>query len=174
MSNPANCAPYVLRMLFDSILDVVKSAVLVVRSPRVLLRLPPAVMQTLLGSSFSGRKLITMRAHVTPLSSGMQSILSLVTLKMVFVPTVPVFFSPWAIQPKSLLISVCHSSLIVGSSLDFWYWVKNLFGDGMHKTVGKLFSVGVVVVCEASSACCDDLLRRSNGLTVSVVDVFCH
>ena len=50
--------------LFHIILVVVMSAVLVVSSPGHLIRLPPAVMQTLLESDFCGQKSTTMRVYV--------------------------------------------------------------------------------------------------------------
>ena len=50
--------------LFHIILVVVMSAVLVVSSPGHLIRLPPAVILTLLGSDFCGLISTTMRAYV--------------------------------------------------------------------------------------------------------------
>ena len=84
MSKPENVAPSVLRMLFHSIFDVVRLAILVVRSPGVLIRLPQAVIQTLLGSSLCGLKSITICAYITTLSSGMQSFSSWVTMNIAF------------------------------------------------------------------------------------------
>ena len=48
-------APGVLIVEFQRILDVVRSAVLVVSSPGYSMRLPPTVIRTRLGSSFCGR-----------------------------------------------------------------------------------------------------------------------
>lgn len=51
---PMNLAPSVLRTLFHSIFDVVRSAVLVVSSPGYLIRFPPAVIRVRFGSAFWG------------------------------------------------------------------------------------------------------------------------
>ena len=57
-----NFDPSALRMRFHSILDVIRSAVLVVRPSGVLIRLPQAVIQTLIVSSLCGLKSITICA----------------------------------------------------------------------------------------------------------------
>ena len=113
MSKPENIAPSVPRMLFYSIVYLVRLAVLVARSPGVLIRLPKDMMQALLGSFYGGLQSITIRAYVTTLSSGLQSI-SWFLLYLV---------SPWAILSNSLPISVCNSSPVVGLSLFLWYCV---------------------------------------------------
>ena len=56
--------------------------------------------------------------------------------------------------------------------LDLLVLGDSLFGDGMDNTIGELFYIVVVVVCEASWACYDEFVRRPNGLIVSVVDIF--
>ena len=55
MSRHIYFAFFVLNMLFHKSFDVVMSAVLVVNSPGYTIRLPPAVILTLFGSSFYGR-----------------------------------------------------------------------------------------------------------------------
>ena len=50
----------------------------------------------------------------------------------------------------------------------------SIFGDGMYNTVGNLFNIGVVAVCEAGWICCDEFVRCPNGLVVSVVDALCQ
>ena len=55
----------VLIILFHNLFDVVRSAVLVVSSPGYSMRLPPAVIQTRLGSFFCGQSSTTMFAYVT-------------------------------------------------------------------------------------------------------------
>ena len=62
-------APSVLMTLFQTMLVMVMSAVLVVSSPGHLMRLPSAVMRTLFGSDFCGLKLITIHAYVGVLPS---------------------------------------------------------------------------------------------------------
>ena len=52
MSIPINLASLVLNTLFNTHFDLVRSAVLVVSSPGYLMRLPPAVKRTRLGSFF--------------------------------------------------------------------------------------------------------------------------
>ena len=44
----------------------------------------------------------------------------------------------------------------------------------MHNAVGKLFHVRVIVVGEATWACCDELVGCPDGLVISVVDDVCH
>ena len=58
--------------------------------------------------------------------------------------------------------------------LDFLVLGDSLFCVGMYNAIDKFLHIRVVVVCEASWACCDELVRRSHGVVVSVVDVFRH
>ena len=99
MSRHIYFAFFVLNMLFHKNFDVVMSAVLVVNSPGCIMRLPPAVILTLFGSSFCGRWSMTMLAYVTTLSFGISWILSGLSIISVFVPLAPVLLSPCVNPP---------------------------------------------------------------------------
>ena len=80
-----------------------KSAIMVVRPSDILNRLHCAVMHILLGSSFYGRGLNTIRAYGTTLSSGMQLIPSRVMVNSVFVSLVSVCLRPPQLLSEPLL-----------------------------------------------------------------------
>ena len=67
MSMVMNFAPFVEMMLLSRSLTVSMPAVGVPQSPVKLILLPPTVSLILLGSSFSGLKLATIRPYVTSL-----------------------------------------------------------------------------------------------------------
>ena len=46
-------------------------------------------------------------------------------------------------------MSVCHTSPIVESSLNFSVLVDSIVGDGMYIVVGELLQISVIVVCGA-------------------------
>ena len=118
-----NWAHLVIRILFHKILAVVMSAVRVISAPGYLIRFPPAVILTRLGSSFWGLKSTTRRAYVTTLSWGICLISLCVITNMEQVPGVFVFSSPWDMLPNSFPNSVDHISRVTGYLTSFWYLV---------------------------------------------------
>jgi len=87
-------APFMLITLFQSTFDVIKAAPRVVNSSVYIMRLPPAVILTLFGLLFCGRKSTTTLAYVTVRSFGILLISSSIITKIVFVPISPVLSSP--------------------------------------------------------------------------------
>jgi len=112
-----------LRTLFQTILEMVRSAVLVANSPGYAIRLPPAVILTQLRSSFCGLKSITMQAYVTIRSMGIFLIWSLESTKIESVPVVPVRSSPCAKFPNAFPNARLQISLVAGSFTSVLYLV---------------------------------------------------
>ena len=125
MSNPINFSPSVLMTLFHNIFAVVTSAVRVVNSLAYLMRLPPAVILTIFGSSFWDRKSTTTRAYVGFFHfARICAILSCVMTKMQFFPLVPDLSSPCAMRPNSFPKACSFQiSLVTGSFDSFLYRV---------------------------------------------------
>ena len=140
--------------LFHIILLVVMSAVLVVSLPGHLIRLPPAVMRTLLGSDFCGQKSTTMRAYVGVLPSAyIFAICAWFITKMQFFPLLfsfiialghaSNFLSEVRLPRLSYFrVSVSCKLFVLGNSF-FRLWVHH------HRT--KVFDVDIVevVLCRA-------------------------
>ena len=142
--------------MFHISLVVVMSAVLVVSSPGHLIRLPPDMMGTLLGSDFCSQKSTTLHAYVGVLPSTHIFIICVwFTTKMRFFHLVFVLSLIWAMHPISFPNSVCHVSRTSGSEPRVIVFpLSDGFSSlGVHHCCAKVFYVDVVEVVLCCAFC---------------------